>query len=425
MFRVLHSLNSSEGRSAPLDPSDRPSPEDFLDWIEKSKRGRLKVYIGHAAGTGKTVQMLEEGNELLKRKHEVIGGYIETHGRQGTENAIRHLPILPRRNVEYKGKTFEEMDIDAILARKPEIVIIDELPHTNIALGSRHEKRWQDIEEILDAGISVITAMNVQHLESLNPVVEKVTGVKVRETVPDSFLHNADQIVNVDISSSDLRERLRRGEIYAPEKIESALSNFFTPENLSNLRELGLREVVRYLDQGRKVPQHSLEAEEDIEIRERPPTNGSGEQALLSPLAEADIDPVVMVAISSRPPDVRGLLRKAAAIAHRLNTHWYLVYVETPREDTDSIDATTQRILMNNILLAKDLGATVVRLKGKDVAVALADFAREYGITHAIFGGGGLPRSFWDQLQQLVRGGDIITRFHRLASKVDLHVCGI
>lgn len=422
-------MSEATDRTVQTGPGERPSPESFLAAIERSRRGRLKVYIGHAAGTGKTVQMLHEANDLLDRGHDVVGGYIETHGRPGTEKTVGRLPVIPRRRVDYKGTTVEEMDVDAIIARHPEIVVIDELPHTNVAPDSRHEKRWEDVEDILDAGISVITATNIQHIESLNPVVEKITGVRVRETVPDSFLANADQIVNVDIASSDLRERLRRGEIYTPDKIEAALTNFFTPQNLSNLRELALREIVRFLDQSRKQPEwHTLNisgvSPDGSVTAVRPRTDGP-EAALLSPLSEVDIDPVVMVATSSRPPDIRSMLRKAAAIAHRLNTHWYLVYVETPSEDAHAIDATTQRILMNNISLAKDLGATVFRLKGTDVARTLAGFAREYGVTHAIFGSGPPPSSSLQRVVQSMRPNrNVPASFHRLAPEVDLHVCG-
>lgn len=413
------------------DRDDRASPEAFLELIGQSRRGRLKVYIGHAAGTGKTVQMLREANDLLARGTDVVGAFIETHGRLGTEAALGRLPLVPRRVSEYKGSTVEEMDLDAVLARRPAIAVVDELPHTNVGPGGRHPKRWQDVDVLLDAGISVITAMNIQHLASLGPVVEKISGVKVRETVPDSFLAGADQLVNIDIASSDLRERLRRGDVYPQARVEAALSNFFTGPNLTSLRELALREVVRFLDHSRKrrpspggapgdgaaKPDHT--AEDGADGDPHPP------RAAASPVAEADTDPVVMVAASSRPPDIRSLLRKAAAIADRLDTHWYLAYVETPGEDPKSIDATTQRILMNNIALAKDLGATVVRLKGARVARTLADFAREYGVTHAIFGGSGPPRPGWLRLFDWMRGRrGVLSEFRALVPEIDIHICG-
>lgn len=394
----------------------RPTPEQFLELIERSKRGRLKVYIGHAAGTGKTVQMLREANDLLARGTRIVAAYVETHGRKNTEQEIRNVPRVPRRKIEYKGAVLEEMDLDEVLRLKPDVALVDELAHTNTP-GSKNRKRYQDVDDLLDSGISVITAVNIQHIESLNAVVEKITGVRVQETIPDNFLEQADQIVNLDLSSHDLRERIRRGEIYAPEKIERALDNFFTVRNLSNLRELALREVARFLDVERRE-QHRHQAQ-----LARAPAGADPERALLSPLAEVDVDPVVMVATSSHPPDIRSLLRKAAAIASRLNTHWYLVYVETPHQSAASIDAGTQRILYNNIGLAKDLGAMVVRLRGTDIAKALAEFAREYGITHAIFGAPAPLRGI-GRLLRVVRP-DVVTRFSTLVPGIDVHIVGV
>lgn len=399
----------------------RPTPEQFLELIEKSKRGRLKIYIGHAAGTGKTVQMLREGNDLLARGTRVVAAYIETHGRKNTEAEIRSVPVVPRKMVQYMGSVLDEMDVDEVLRLQPEVALVDELAHTN-APGSRNKKRYQDVDDLLDAGISVITALNIQHIESLNAVVEKITGVRVQETVPDNFLEQADQIVNLDLSSRDLRERIQRGEVYAPEKVDRALNNFFTTQNLSNLRELALREVAHFLDNERR--ERSRHGHAIAEANATPASHGTDtERALLSPLSEVDVDPVVMVATSSRPPDIRSLLRKAAAIANRLNTHWYFVYVDTPRQSTDNIDAGTQRILYNNIGLAKDLGATVVRLRGSDVAKALAEFAREYGVTHAIFGAPA-PAVGLRRIVRAVRP-DIISRFSSLTPGIDVHVVGL
>lgn len=403
-------------------PEDRRSPEEFLRLIEQTKRGRLKVYIGHAAGTGKTVQMLREGNELRARGKDVVAGYIETHGRARTDAEVRDLSVIPRKQIEYKGAIIEEMDLDAVLKRHPEIAIVDELAHTN-APGSKNKKRWEDVDNILDAGISVITAVNIQHIESLNAAVEQITGIKVQEKVPDSFLEQADQIINLDIASDDLRDRIRRGEIYAQEKVEQALGHFFTTRNLSSLRELALREVAHFLDQVRRRNVHRIggdsENEQTAQAGEKP---GRTDAAMAAALAEANVDPVVMVAISSRPPDVRSLLRKAAAIANRLNTHWYLVYVETPGESATRIDATTQRLLYDNISLAKDLGAIVFRLRGTDVAKSLADFAQEYGVTHAIFGAPHAP-GFFEQARRLFRP-NLITRFSLMMPEIDVHLCG-
>ncbi len=229
----------------------RLEPEAFLDLVPQTQRGRLKVYIGAAAGVGKTYRMLEEAHQLRDRGVDVVLGFIETHRRRETEERIGDLEIVPRRKIQYRDVELEEMDVDAIIARKPDVVIVDELAHTN-APGSRHPKRYQDVEEIVGTGINVITAINIQHVESLNAMMKRVTGIDVRETVPDSFLARADQIVNIDVPVEALRERLREGKIYPREQIENALKNFFKPSNLASLRELALREVARSLDRQRQ-----------------------------------------------------------------------------------------------------------------------------------------------------------------------------
>src|SRR5436190_9477628 len=226
---------------------ERSRPEDFLELVERAKRGRLKIYIGAAAGVGKTYQMLEEAHVLKKRGVDVVLAFIETHGRAETAALIAGLEVILRRRFEYRGVMVEEMDLDAVLARRPQVAVVDELPHTNVP-GSRNKKRYQDVLELLDAGINVICAMNVQHLESLNDLVRQATDVIVRETVPDSFLKQADQVVNLDLAAEDLLERLRAGKIYSAEKISWALEHFFKPENLSTLREIALREVAENID---------------------------------------------------------------------------------------------------------------------------------------------------------------------------------
>src|ERR1700730_16552804 len=222
----------------------RKDPEAFLDLEPQARKGRLKVYLGGAAGVGKTYRMLEEAHQLRQQGHDVVIGFVETHGRAETAARIGDLELVPLRKLPYRGVTLEEMDVDAILARKPEVAIVDELPHTNVS-GSRHSKRYQDVEELIANGITVITAFNVQHLESLNETVRRITGVEIRETVPDSFLARADQVVTVDIPVEELRQRLREGKIYPPDRVEAALKNFFKPGNLAALRELALREVAR------------------------------------------------------------------------------------------------------------------------------------------------------------------------------------
>ncbi len=233
--------------------STRPSPEQFLNLIRSQGRGRLKVYLGSSAGVGKTYAMLREGHRLKKQGVDAAIGFVETHGRVETAEQVGDLPVIPPREIEYRGVTLREMDLDAILACRPTVCLVDELAHTN-APGSRHPKRYQDVEELLRAGIHVITTVNIQHLESLYDEVERATGVKVKERLPDSVLAEADQIVNVDVSAEDLLERLKAGKVYPPERAERALEHFFTPANLTRLREIALTEIAHLIDRrGRRA----------------------------------------------------------------------------------------------------------------------------------------------------------------------------
>src|SRR5262245_52998971 len=281
---------------------NRPSPERFLSLIQRQQRGRLKIYLGFAAGVGKTYEMLQEAHRLKRQGVDVVVGVVETHGRAETAALVEGLERVPRRKIEYKGVVLEEMDLDAILARRPTVCLVDELAHTN-APGSRNAKRYQDVEELLRAGVNVIATLNVQHLESLYDLVERATGVKVKERLPDYVLTMADQIVNVDLSAEDLRERLLAGKIYPHERIHRALENFFTPENLSRLRELTLEEIAHRLDLRRQEQASG--------------PNQSGSER-------------VMVCLSSRSPNPEALLRKGARLADRLNAPWYAVYIQTP-----------------------------------------------------------------------------------------------
>jgi len=343
---------------------DRPVGEsDFLELVRRRERGKLKLYIGSAAGVGKTYRMLNEGNDLHRRGIDVVVGFVETHGRSDTAAQLRDLAVVPRQKIEYRGVTLEEMDVDAVVARAPQVAIVDELAHTNVP-GARHRKRWEDVMQLLDAGINVISAVNVQHLESLNDVIASTLGVTVRETLPDWVVTTADQVINLDISAEDLRERLREGKIYAREKIDTALRNFFTDENLTTLRELALREVASSVDRTREA----------IALRE----TGTHQQP-------RTVDRV-LVAMASNPPYTASLLRKASRIAGRLNSDWYCVYVQTPEERPDRIDSTVQRRLVDNIQLAQSMGAEVVKLQGTDVADAISRFARDKGVTLLIVG---------------------------------------
>jgi two-component system sensor histidine kinase KdpD len=356
-----------------------PRPEaDFVALVQRHERGKLKLYIGSAAGTGKTYRMLHEAHELRRRDIDVVVGFVETHGRAETAAQIRDLEVVPRQKVEYRGVTLEEMDVDAVIARRPQVAMVDELAHSNVP-GVRHRKRWEDVMELLDQGINVISGVNVQHLESLNDVVASTLGVSVRETVPDWVVASADQVIYLDISAEDLRQRLRDGKIYTGDKIEAALRNFFTDENLTTLRELALREVAGAVDRSRE------------EIVRRV----TGEVPTIAPRTVER----VLVAMSSDPPYTAALLRKASRIAGRLNTDWYCVYVQTAAERADRIDSTVQRTLVANIQLAQTMGAEVVKLEGEDVADALCRFAEKKGVTLLIVG-----QSKRSRLHHLVRG---------------------
>lgn len=372
---------------------ERSRAEDFLELLERARKGRLKVYIGFAAGVGKTYRMLEEAHALRRRGVDVVVGFIETHGRADTAALIEGLEVIPRRVFEYRGLRVEEMDVDAVLARKPQVVLVDEIAHTNVP-GSRNAKRYQDVYALLDAGINVICAFNIQHLESLKDMVEEATAVDIRETVPDTFLKQADQVVNLDLAVEDLLDRLRAGKIYAPGKVEQALAHFFQQEKLSSLRELALREVAESLGRA------ALGAR-------------AGE-----PSAQRAVSERVMVCIASASPGATALLRRGARLAGRLNTEWYVVYVETPSEAPDRIDSATQRLLHANIEKARELGAEVVRLRGRDPVTALLDFARSHAVAHVLIGRTHQPR--WRRLL----GTDFMDRMVRESEDLDLHILG-
>ncbi|HYL59933.1 MAG TPA: sensor histidine kinase KdpD [Candidatus Acidoferrales bacterium] len=371
----------------------RIEPEAFLDLVPQRQRGRLKVYIGAAAGVGKTYRMLDEAHQLRERGVDVVLGLIETHQRRETAARIGDLEIIPRRREPYRGVTVEEMDLDAIIARKPDVVVVDELAHTNVA-GSRHEKRYQDVEEIIEGGINVITAINIQHVESLNAMMKRVTGIEVRETVPDSFLARADQIVNIDVPVEALRERLREGKIYPRAQIEPALKNFFKPSNLQSLRELALREVARSLDRQR-LDQEQLKRE-------------GGRRTYVTDR--------IMVGLSSNSGDSGQLLRKASRIAGQLNAEWFAVHVETPSESVRNIGTKDFVALLNSINLAGDLGAETVWLKSDDVVKAMIDFAHEKGVSKLILGRTHQPR--WRRWWK----GDVPARLIENARDLDVEI---
>ncbi|MCX7050031.1 MAG: universal stress protein [Candidatus Sumerlaeota bacterium] len=373
-------------------PTERHRAEDFLELVERTRLGRLKIYLGYAAGVGKTYQMLREAHTLKKRGVDVVLGYIEPHGRDDTTRLIEGLEVVPRKKIEYRGVLIEEMDLESVLARKPQVAIVDEVAHTNVP-GSRNKRRYQDILEIQAAGINVICAFNIQHLESLNDLVGRSTGVTVRETVPDTFLKQADQIITLDLAVEDLLDRLKSGKIYAQEKIPWALEHFFKDENLSTLRELVLREVAESLDR---------QVSSKIQEQRTAATNPSGGR--------------VMVCTASYSPRARMLLRRGSRMAGRLNTHWFVVYVETPLEAPHLIDSEAQRRLAETMEMARELGAEVVRLKSEDPVSAMLDFARSHGVGHIILGRS--RRSWWKQ----IIGRSPVHRLINEAEGFDVHI---
>ena len=375
----------------PLIAPKRQTPEDFLELLERGKRGRLKLYVGYAAGVGKTWRMLEEAHALRRRGVDVVGALVETHGRAETAALLEGLEVVPRRRVEYRGVWVDELDLDAVIARRPAVAIVDEIPHTN-APGSKNRKRYQDVLDLLAEGIHVIGALNIQHLESLNDLVQRNTGVRVRETVPDRFLGQADQVVNLDLAIEDLLDRLRGGKIYAAEKIPWALEHFFTGQNLATLRELSLREVAESLDRSTQA----AAAEPGDAPRPAPGR--------------------VMVCMASHPPRAAALLRRGARMAGRLNTDWFVVWVETPGETPERIDAEAQRHLLENEQRARDLGAEVVRLKATDVSAALLDFARSHRVSDIVIGRTRQP--WWRR----ALGRSVLQRLMEEADDLDLHI---
>jgi two-component system sensor histidine kinase KdpD len=331
-----------------MEPQISISAERFLNLIRSSRRGKLKIYIGMAAGVGKTYRMLLEARELLKNKVDVLVGYVEIHGRKETAEQLEGLPAIKRKEIFYKGKLLEEMDVEAILLQKPEIVLVDELAHTNVP-GSKNEKRWQDVKELINAGINVISTVNIQHIESINGVVEKITGIKITERVPDIIIHSADEVVNVDLTIDELIDRLKAGKIYDLQKVPVALRNFFQEDKLLQLRDLALKEVSRQVE--RKILN-------EIPLQERRKVNA------------------IITAISTNHQSAKTLIRKSSRLASTYNSKWFVVYVKTKKEGILKINAADQRHLINCFKLAVDLGGEVVELENENIAGALIDFAR-------------------------------------------------
>jgi two-component system, OmpR family, sensor histidine kinase KdpD len=341
-----------------MEQEKQNNAQHFLDLIQKSRKGKFKIYIGMSAGVGKTFRMLQEAHTLLKNGIDVKIGYIETHFRKETHELLDGLPVIPRRSIFYKGKNLEEMDVQAIINLRPEVVIVDELAHTNIE-GSKNEKRWQDVLEILEAGINVISAVNIQHIESLNEDVKRITGVDVQERVPDNVLRLADEVVNIDLTSEDLISRLKEGKIYTQDKIQTALANFFKAEQILQLRELALKEVASQVV--RKVEN---EVPKNLALKHEK----------------------LLACISSNDKTAKIVIRKAARLASYYNGSWFVLYVETPKESPNKIALDKQRHLINNFKLATQLGAEVIKIESSNITDAMLKIVEQKNITTVCIG---------------------------------------
>ncbi len=335
----------------------KKDPQHFLDLIQKSRRGKFKLYVGMIAGVGKTYRMLTEARNLLRNGVDVRIGYIETHGREETQALTEGIPEIPRRKIFYKGKELEEMDLNAILTLRPDVVLVDELAHTNVE-GSKNQKRWQDVMDILDAGINVISAVNIQHFESLNTDVKAITGVEVAERIPDSVLKHTDEVVNIDLPADELVTRLKEGKIYKQEKIQSALNNFFKSENILQLRELALKEVTSAVE--RKV---ETEITRQITVQER-----------------------FLACISSNEASAKNVIRKTARLANYYHSKWFVLYVETPSENADKIPLDKQRYLINNFQMATEMGAGIIKIKADSIDNTILEQAKINAVTTICIG---------------------------------------
>jgi len=362
------------------------TPEQWLEeCTPKKKGGVFKLFLGYAPGVGKTHTMLTEAIRRHSRGEDVVIGVVETHGRKAVGELVGSLEVVPRKAIEYKGAIFEEMDVDAILARKPCVALVDELAHTNIE-GSKHRKRYEDVLELLDAGIDVNSTMNIQHLESVTPTVQGVTGIQVRETVPDWVLQRVNEVVMIDLTPEALQNRMRRGDVYPQERVGRALENFFRETNLIALRELALRQVAQAVDQS--LEQHREEKDKAVAIRER-----------------------IAVCVSSNPA-AQYLIARGARMAQAMNAELFVVYTDLGQDTSEA----NQRTLNANVRFAENVGATVVRLKGKSVASAVAEFVNEKHITQVVFGRSATRG--WKRYFYL----SAIHQFLRDAPAVDVHI---
>ncbi|HEY0244415.1 MAG TPA: sensor protein KdpD [Mucilaginibacter sp.] len=362
------------------------SVEHFLELIKRSRRGKFKIYIGMSAGVGKTYRMLQEAQALMRNGIDVKIGYIETHTRKETQALLDGLPVIPRRKLFYKGKELDEMDLNAIINLRPEVVVVDELAHTNIE-GSKNEKRWQDVVDILNAGINVISAVNIQHIESLNEEVEKITGAVINERIPDKVLQLADEVVNIDLTADELIDRLKEGKIYDLKKVPTALNNFFQTERILQLRELALREVA-----------HQVERKIDTEV---PKTTKLKAEIFLA-------------CISTNEASAKNIIRKTARLSSYYHSKWYLLYVQTANESSDKINLASQRHLINNMKLATQLGAEVLKVKSDQIAKTIWQTAEKYEVSTICIG---KPHF---KFYQLIMKTAVFTQLLNKMSKTDI-----
>nr|WP_188507219.1 sensor protein KdpD [Parapedobacter pyrenivorans] len=365
---------------------ERKSAEHFLNLIKKSRQGKFKIYIGMSAGVGKTYRMLQEAHTLMRNGIDVKIAYVETHNRAETSALVEGLPVIPRRQLFYKGRQLEELDVEAILNLRPEVVIVDELAHTNIE-GSKNEKRWQDVLEILEAGINVISAVNIQHIESLNEEVKEITDIEVRERVPDRVIAMADELVNIDLAAEDLITRLKEGKIYDADKVEAALANFFQSDHILQLRELALKEVAGHVV--RKV---------DTQVHK----------------GTALKHERFMACIGSDAGRAKAVIRKTARLAGYYSGQWYVLYVQTPRERMDKIALDKQRMLINNFKLATQLGGEVIQVQHKSVPTAITEQAIKMDITTVCIGN---PRM---GLLRIIRSTSIFNQLLKKMGETDI-----
>lgn len=349
------------------------SVRHFLNLIKRSQRGVFKIYIGMIAGVGKTYKMLQEAHEMLDNGIDVQIGYVETHERVGTEAQLKGLPVIPRKKIFYKGKELEEMDLDAILQLHPELVIVDELAHTNVG-GCRNEKRWQDVMDLLEAGINVISAVNIQHIESLNEDIKEIAGIEVKERIPDRVLEEADEVVNIDLTAEELINRLKAGKIYKKEKIQTALKNFFKTENILQLRELALKEVAFRVE---KKVETEVILEDKMIHRE-----------------------LYLACISSNEKTPRNVIRHTARLASRYNTGFMALYVQMPSESPDKINLSVQRHLLNHFKLVTELGGELIQVASSDIIQAIIDICRERHVSSVCIG---QPTFNWSKIFKIHR----------------------